>query len=260
MVWSGKEYNSLWPQPVCKPYTTIMSPERYAKLSAVLDNRQPDLTVLMEGIHKPHNLAAVARTADAVGVGKLHAVFASSKTGFGRVNAASGVRRFVAVQSHENIELAVTALKAKGLRVLVTALTDEAVNYRDVDYTRPTAIVTGNELEGISDTALALADEVVHIPMTGAVQSLNVSVAAALMLFEAKHQREKAGMYGECKIAESRRQQLLFQWLHPQVATYCDRHKMPYPAMDDQGFIAEKLQDRAVNTTTLASFNADMGL
>ena len=237
-----------------------MSPERYAKLSAVLDNRQPDLTVLMEGIHKPHNLAAVARTADAVGVGKLHAIFSDAKIGFGRVNPASGVRNYVAIQPHNNIAEAAATLKAKGMRLVVTALTGEAVDYREVDYTRPTAIVTGNELEGISEEAIALADEVVHIPMVGAVQSLNVSVAAALMLFEAQAQREKAGLYGGCKIAPQRREELLFQWLHPKVADYCRRKKMPYPAMDAQGFIAEKLVDRAERAESLASFNTRMGL
>ena len=95
---------------------------------------------------------------------------------------------------------AIAALKAQGMQVLVTNLSDTAVNFTEIDYTKPTAIILGQEKFGTSEEALALADQDIVIPMVGMVQSLNVSVACSVVLYEAQRQRQLAGMYDQPKI------------------------------------------------------------
>ncbi|HHO59358.1 MAG TPA: hypothetical protein ENJ64_03880, partial [Thiotrichales bacterium] len=95
----------------------------------------------------------------------------------------------------------------------------------------------------ISEQAVAMADTAVTIPMAGMVQSLNVSVASALLLYEAYRQREKAGMYKRCALDKDTYTTLLFEACHPQVARYCRDKKLPYPAMNAEAEIIEALQD-----------------
>ena len=173
-----------------------MTPARYRRLRSILDRRQPDLTVLVEGLSKPHNVAAVMRTCDAVGVHEIHAPSASESFKPSRASAA-GIGRYVGVRTHPDLATAAGVLHDGGFQILAAHLTPSAVDYRDVDYTRPTALLLGTELDGVSPEAIALADGAVAIPMAGAVESLNVSVAAAVILYEAQRQRAARG----CTIA-----------------------------------------------------------
>ena len=104
-----------------------------------------------------------------------------------------------------------------------------------MDYTRPTALLMGAELYGVSDTGLDLADEHLTIPMMGMVHSLNVSVATALLLYEAQKQRFAAGMYDECRLDPAAFQRILFRWTHPVLARHLDAQGTPYPTLDDHG-------------------------
>lgn len=213
-----------------------MTPERHQRIKAVLDKRQPDLTVCMEGVHKTHNLAAVVRTCDAVGVSDVHAVWKTEEMEV-RGGSAAGSQNWVEVHSYSQTEQAIKALKAQGMQVLVTNLSDSAVDYREVDYTKPTAIILGQEKFGASDVALNMADQDIVIPMVGMVQSLNVSVACSVVLYEAQRQREIAGMYDKPTLCETRRQKVLFEGGHPIFAEACARKGLPYPAIDDEGQI-----------------------
>lgn len=156
----------------------------------MLARRQPDLTVCMEQVHKPHNVSAVIRTADAVGVHEVHAVWPSSRMRT-MASAAAGSNSWVQVKTHRTIADAVGHLKGQGMQILATHLSDKAIDFREIDYTRPTCILMGQEKTGITQEALALADQDIIIPMIGMVQSLNVSVASALILYEAQRQRQK---------------------------------------------------------------------
>lgn len=153
----------------------------------MLARRQPDLTVCMEQVHKPHNVSAVIRTADAVGVHEVHAVWPSSRMRT-MASAAAGSNSWVQVKTHRTIADAVGHLKGQGMQILATHLSDKAIDFREIDYTRPTCILMGQEKTGITQEALALADQDIIIPMIGMVQSLNVSVASALILYEAQRQ------------------------------------------------------------------------
>ena len=216
-----------------------MTPERFARISAMLANRQPDLTVCLEGVHKPHNLSAIVRTCDAVGVSDVHAVWLEPGSRKLAGSQASGSQNWVRLHHHDNVEAAVAALRGQKMQILVTHLSPQAVDFRDIDYTRPTAILLGQERDGVTEQALALADAHIIIPMVGMVQSLNVSVANALVLYEAMRQRQQAGMYGgPCRLPETEQQRILFEGGHPVLAKICRRKGLPYPPLDEQGQIA----------------------
>jgi tRNA (guanosine-2'-O-)-methyltransferase len=116
-------------------------------------------------------------------------------------------------------------------------LSEEATDYRALDYTRPTALVVGTELFGVSELALARADQQVKIPMVGVTQSLNVSVACAIVLYEAMRQRQAAGMYGQNRLDDALLRKQRFEWLHPQVTEFCRQRGLEYPEMDEGGNI-----------------------
>lgn len=169
-----------------------MTPERERRIREVLSRRQPDLTVVMDRVHKPHNLAAIARSCDAVGIPELHAVpLPGEPLRLGRDKASSGAGKWVALRKHPDIRTAYAHLREKGLRIYAAHDCPEAVDFRSIDYTQPTAIVVGAELDGISEEAVEGADGAIAIPMLGMTRSLNVSVATAVILYEAQRQREE---------------------------------------------------------------------
>lgn len=204
----------------------------------MLARRQPDLTVCMEQVHKPHNFSAIIRTADAVGVHEVHAVWPGNRMRT-MASSAAGSNSWVEVKTHRTIAEAVTHLKARGMQVLATHLSDRAVDFRDIDYTRPTCILLGQEKTGITREALDLADRDIIIPMTGMVQSLNVSVASALILYEAQRQRQNAGMYhrDNSMLPVDEQQRLLFEGGYPVLARVAKRKGLPYPHVDENGEI-----------------------
>jgi len=216
-----------------------MTPERFARVIAVLNKRQPDLTVLMDEVNKPHNLAAIVRTCDAVGVGQIHAVAPTKRMRLGD-HTASGSTRWVDVQTHDDVTQAIVKIKAKGMQVVATQLSVRAKDFRQIDFSLPTCIIVGAEKFGVSDAAAELADHHVIIPMDGMVQSLNVSVATAIVLYEAERQKRNAGHYVQSRLATADFQRLMVEWLHPQVAKYCRDHHLPYPAIDGDGELAHK--------------------
>lgn len=213
-----------------------MSPERFARINSMLDNRQPDLTLCLDKVHKTNNIAAVIRTADAVGIHEIHAVWPEIEM---RVsgNTASGSQQWVKSKAHNKMSDAVAEFRRQDMQILATNFSKTAVDFREIDYTRPTAIILGNERDGVSPEGIASADQHVIIPMIGMVQSLNVSVAGALIMYEAQRQREAAGMYGTRKLDEQYCQIKLFEQGHPIYAKASRRKKLAYPAIDDAGQI-----------------------
>lgn len=212
-----------------------MTPERFRRLQAILARRQPDLTVLMDRVHKPHNFSAVLRTCDAVGVFRAHVVptedFAASH------HTAGGSNRYVHVARHPGLQDALGSLRAGGATIVAAHPTGDAMDFRAVDYTRPTAVLLGTELEGLSKAAVAAADRRVAIPMVGAVESLNVSVAAALILYEAQRQRSEAGLYDVPRLDDELARRTLFEWAYPRIADLCRRRSVQYPALNEDGEI-----------------------
>lgn len=211
-----------------------MTPERWQLLKDRLDRRQPDLTVVLERVHKPHNLAAVVRSADAAGLFEAHIVPGEDGSHISP-QTAQGAEKWVRVQRHPDIRQAVSPLRERGYTILAAHLDGETVNFRDVDYTRPTAIIFGAEKQGVSPDAAALADRTVRIPMEGLVQSLNISVACALVLFEAQRQRRAAGLYERRRLDAETYGRTLFEWAYPHIARRCRERGEAYPDLDAEG-------------------------
>ncbi|MFQ6537777.1 MULTISPECIES: tRNA (guanosine(18)-2'-O)-methyltransferase TrmH [Aphanothece] len=217
-------------------------PRRFERLKAVLDRRMADLTVLLEHVEKPHNLSAILRSCDAVGVLEAHAVWLEGRLPTFN-STAQGSQKWVPLHRHPSAADAVAALKRQGFRLYGTHLSADAVDYRQCDFTGPTAFVLGAEKWGLSPEATALVDQAIVIPMSGMVQSLNVSVATATLLFEALRQRQAAGLV-PCQgegLAPEHYQRRLFEWAYPEVAAWCRREGRAYPPLDAEGAISEAL-------------------
>ena len=217
-------------------------PRRFERLKQVLDCRMSDLTVLVEHVEKPHNLSAILRSCDAVGVLEAHAVsFSGRPRTFN--STAQGSQRWVPLHDHADIGSAAHQLRERGFRLYGTNLSVHACDYRECDFTGPSAFVLGAEKWGLTEEATALMDQAICIPMRGMVQSLNVSVATATLLFEALRQRQAAGLApknGE-GIPPERYDDLLFEWCYPEVADWCREQGRRYPALTENGEILEEL-------------------
>ena len=201
-----------------------------------------DLTVLVEHVEKPHNLSAILRSCDAVGVLEAHAVSMQHSTPTFN-STAQGSQKWVSLKTHIDIEVAIKELKAKGFKTYGTCLESQSSEYSECDFTGPTAFVLGAEKWGLTKQAKELIDENIYIPMRGMVQSLNVSVAAATLLFEALRQREVAGIVprnGE-GIKPSLYKKLIFKWAYPEVAKWCESQNREYPSLSKNGEILEDL-------------------
>jgi len=219
-----------------------MTPQRYQRIISVLGRRQVDLTVILEGVHKSHNLSAVQRTCDAVGVHEVHAITPQKRYRTHK-STASGSAKWVTVHSHATAVEVIKLLKGDGFRVAAAHLSDKAVDFRDLDYTRPTAVLVGTEKFGVSDAALAEVDDEITIPMHGMVASLNVSVAAAVILYEAERQRRRAGMYATPRLDPAIYHSTVFEWGYPRLAARYRALNIPYPAIGTRGEILDPVPE-----------------
>lgn len=220
-----------------------MTPERRQRLDTVLSRRQPDLTVLAENLHKPRNFSALIRTCDSVGIQWVHAV--PGETSPRRHwHTSQGAEKWVELVCHESTRAACGALRDSGFQLVAAHLDDIALDYRSVDYTLPTVLVIGTELFGVSEEVVEQADRLITIPMLGMSQSLNVSVACAVVLYEAQRQRQAAGLYQERRLSDADFARLRFEWLHPRLARFCQERGLAYPALDEEGELLEPLPAR----------------
>jgi tRNA (guanosine-2'-O-)-methyltransferase len=218
----------------------IMTPERCARLDAVLAKRQPDLTVFAENLHKPKNFSAMVRNCDAVGINEMHTLPGETELRK-HWNTSQGAEKWMRVRTHDSSDQACTWLKSRGFQLVAAHLSDSAIDYHKVDFTQPTALVLGTELFGVSDITLAWVDQQISVPMMGVTQSLNVSVACAIVLYEAQRQRQAVGMYDRCRLDQETLARQRFEWLHPVLTDYCQRHGLEYPALDENGDLAEPM-------------------
>ena len=188
---------------------------RQERVRGVLERRQPDLTVVLENVHDPHNVSAVLRSCDAVGVLRVHLIYTFEQPPggvFARTTSASAAK-WIETERHGSIADCYTALRANGYAILATTLAEASIDLYTADLTKPTALVFGNEMRGVSPEAATLADALVAIPMMGMVESLNISVACAVTLYEALRQRRAAGQYAESKLDAMTLDALAGDWL-----------------------------------------------
>ena len=167
--------------------------QRLHKLKRIAQQRQAGLTVVIEDVFDPHNLGAIARSCDAFGVQELNVIFEThpefDPKEVGK-NSSTATNKWLNYRIHHSAETALRTLKAEGWQLVATVLDPNAESIYEVDLCQPKlAILLGNEKTGLSQEAIALADRRVTIPMRGIAQSMNVSVTAALLLFEVTRQR-----------------------------------------------------------------------
>jgi len=213
-------------------------PRRFQRIKNVLNSRMQDLTVLIEGVNKPHNLSAIIRTCDAAGVFKAN--FISNHSEVKTFNStAQGSQKWVKLINHESYLKATNELKQKGFKLYGTSLNEDSIDYRDLDFTKKTCFVLGAEKWGLSNELNAQVDESIYIPMNGMVQSLNVSVAGAILLFEAIRQRKNKDLIpseGE-GLNQEEYKKTLFEWTYPELIDYYKKSNKDYPSLNENGEI-----------------------
>jgi tRNA (guanosine-2'-O-)-methyltransferase len=190
-----------------------MTEERFNKIQSVLSTRQNDLTVVLENVYDPHNISAVMRTCDAVGVQEIYVLNTKIPLHkkWGKRSSSSALK-WLTIHQFDNLNSCLKAIRSQYDIVLTTHLSHDAVGLYNLDLTKKTALVFGNEHSGLSEEIRALADGNFMIPQTGMIRSLNISVACAVTLYEAYRQKEKAGHYQKQKLSEQQYENLYNQW------------------------------------------------
>lgn len=191
----------------------MRSEKRLRKINNVVRARQYSLHVVLENIHDPHNVSAIFRTCDAAGVPAISLIYNYEKfPRIGKKSSASAYK-WVEKEKFRSVEDCYSSLKNKGYQIIASSISSESKSIYEIDLTKKTAIVLGNEHRGVSDEAAQIADVKFQIPMLGMVQSLNVSVAAAISLYEAVRQRISAQMYPSKDKNEKELQSIIDAWL-----------------------------------------------
>lgn len=193
-----------------------MTPERLHKLTEVLKKRQIDITIVLENVFDPHNISAVMRTCDAAGIQEIHILNTRiprhKKWG---ARSSSSAAKWLTIHQYEEVEPCFTKLRKDYGRILTTHLASDAVPLHALDLTQSVALVFGNEHSGVSDEIRSLADGNFMIPQVGIIQSLNISVACAVTLYEAFRQKELAGHYQRLDLDHPTKRQVRTDWELP---------------------------------------------
>ena len=190
-----------------------MTNERQQKIQSVLSKRQNNLTVVLENVSDPHNISAVMRSCDAVGVQELYVLNTNIPlhTKWG-TRSSSSANKWLTIYQHTDLNECMNQLKSKYEKILTTHLSSDAVSLYDIDLTQKTALVFGNEHDGLSKELRALSDGNFIIPQVGMIRSLNISVACAVSLYEAFRQKQLAGHYSEQQLSSEDHSLLSKQW------------------------------------------------
>jgi tRNA (guanosine-2'-O-)-methyltransferase len=185
---------------------------RTARLEQALRQRQPDLTVVIENIHDPHNVSAILRSCDAAGVMQVQLLYTKEK--FPRIGkkSSASASKWIERRTFDSSDKCFATLRTEGFTILATHLGQDSRSLYELDLTKKTALVFGNEHRGVSDDIAVLADGNFQIPMLGLIQSLNVSVACAVTLFEAVRQRTIKGDYAQSKLSKKELDAMLKDW------------------------------------------------
>ncbi len=181
----------MYPGSMSETATT----NRQARIRGVLARRQKDLTLVLDNIWDPHNVSAILRSCDAFGVLRVHLYYTTEKWPDIGHKTSGSARKWMERQNHNDGPAMIEGLRATGHQIVRTGFSDQARPHYDFDFTRPTAVILGNEHRGVSPELIALVPDEMYIPMQGMIPSLNVSVASAVILYEAFSQRRVKGFY-----------------------------------------------------------------
>jgi len=195
-----------------------MTPEREQRITSVLDKRQEDITIVLENVFDPHNISAVMRTCDAVGVQDLFVLNTRiprhKKWG---AKSSSSAANWLTIHQYDNAAECFAQLRKRADRIFATHLNSDAVSLYGMDLTTKIALIFGNEHSGVSEEICAMADGKFIIPQMGIIRSLNISVACAVTLYEAFRQKQAAGHYDRPALSPARYDELLKEWSRGQL-------------------------------------------
>jgi len=190
-----------------------MTPEREKRISDVLHHRQPGLAVVLENVFDPHNISAVMRSCDAVGIQDIFVLNTKipKHKKWGR-RSSSSAAKWLTVHEFDNSNECFAELRKRFDKILTTHLSTDAVSVFDIRFTDRIALVFGNEHDGVSEESRSLADGNLIIPQVGMIKSLNISVACAVTIYEAFRQKMEAGQYQQSQLDPKRFDQLYKYW------------------------------------------------
>lgn len=190
-----------------------MTPERSERLNRVLNKRQPGITVVLENVADPHNISAVMRTCDAIGMQDVYvlntAIARHKKWG---AKSSSSASKWLSIHQFNDVKTCFEALRKKYKKIYTTHLSSDAVDLYDLDLTESVALVFGNEHSGVSEELISLCDGNFIIPQVGIIKSLNISVACAVSLYEGYRQKKIAGHYDSQQLDATTIEQLRTAW------------------------------------------------
>jgi tRNA (guanosine-2'-O-)-methyltransferase len=191
----------------------MASEERIKKLRSVLKNRQIDLKVILEDINDPHNVNAIYRTCEAVGVMDIILLYIKEEFPEFKFNSSGSACKWIDLYKFSNPKDIISKLKKDGYQVYSLVIDENAKTIYDVDWNKPSVIIVGNEHSGVSNESQKLSTSNIYIPMMGVVESLNVSVATAVTLYEASRQRKISGKYPNNNIDSNWLEEKLNKWI-----------------------------------------------
>lgn len=174
-----------------------MTPKRFARIREVVEKRQKYFTVVLENIHDPHNVSAILRSADAAGIDKIFLIYNTNK--FPKIGKTSsgGAKKWIELCRYDNVKDCFDKLRKDKFRIYSSYIGEnkKIYNMYDLNLSGKVALVFGNEHTGVSEDVKLFSDKSFMIPMHGMIQSLNVSVAVAVCVYEALRQRGLKGKY-----------------------------------------------------------------
>ncbi len=205
-----------------------MTPEREQRIREVSGRRQLDVAVVLENVHDPHNIAAVVRTCDAVGIQAVYALFTDPEINTNRLRlgkrTTAGARKWVDTLLYTDLDSCIAAVRKRCDSLYATTLVPGAKSIYQTDFTQSVALIFGNERDGISEELLKLTDGQIFIPQMGMVQSLNISVACAISLYEVFRQRDALSYYDENPTQSEADKEALFEdWVQRHASQYKGR-------------------------------------
>ena len=191
-----------------------LTEKRKALFKKVLEDRTRHFTVVLEDIFQPHNASAVVRTCDIFGIQDVHTIENKYNNKISR-HVAKGSQKWLSYNRYrddrDNTKSCLASLKEKGYQIIATTPHNDSCLLQDFDVTKKSAFVFGVESEGVSETVIENADGFLKIPMVGFTESLNISVAAAIILQEVTSKLRNSEV--DWKLSDEEKQMLYFNWV-----------------------------------------------
>jgi tRNA (guanosine-2'-O-)-methyltransferase len=190
-----------------------MTPQRSQRLISVLNKRQPNLTVVLENVFDPHNVSAVMRTCDAVGIQDVYIlndrIPPHRKWGY---RSSSTAAEWLTIHQFTDANECFAELRRRYNKIYASQLGENAKQIYELNLTESIALIFGNETFGVSDDVRERADGEFIIPQVGIIRSLNISVAVAVTVYEAYRQKKLAGDYDTIQMPDEEMIKLKKEW------------------------------------------------